>query len=561
MATWASVVVVARVAESGPLRRVLASYLAFHIAEFSTWVAILLYAYETTGPTSVGFVALLQLVPAALVATPAAALGDRYPRERVLRGGYLAQAVAMLATGAAMLAGLPVPIVYAAAAVAASSLVITRPTQSALLPSIARTPDELTASNAAAGVVEGFGVLLGPLIAAVVLTQASIGAVFLIAGVALIAAALGTLGLRPSGGLAAMQHREAELPGVPHEDVADPSFLAGLRTVAEDADARLVVGLLTARMLIVGCADVLFVLLALELLGMGAPGAGVLNAALGAGIVVGGAAAFALIGRSGLAMAAALGAGAWALAIGLVGITALPSLAPVLIVVGGAGLTVVDVAGRTILQRTIRDEVLARVFGIQEGLAMAALAAGSILVSVVAGTSGLAVTIAIVAGILPLTVLATWSRLIALDRRGGPPLRALHLLRATSLFRPLAPPQLEAIARRGQWLPVPSGVRIIDQGDQGDRYYVLAEGAVRVDQDGRHLRDLERTGDGFGEIALLRDVPRTASVTTTRESILFAIDRAPFLAAITGHPAAFAAAQEAAAVAADEPADVEVGPA
>ena len=385
MAAWESVAVVARVAESGPLRRVLASYLAFHIAEFSTWVAILLYAYETTGPTSVGFVALLQLVPAALVATPAAALGDRYPRERVLLGGYLVQAVAMLATGTAMLAGLPVPVVYAAAAVAASSLVLTRPTQSALLPSLARTPDELTASNAAAGVVEGFGVLLGPLIAAVVLTQASIGAVFLIAGAALVAAALGTLGLRPTGGLAAMQHLEAELPGVPHDDAADPSFLAGLRTVAADADARLVVGLLTARMLIVGCADVLFVLLALELLGMGAPGAGVLNAALGAGIVVGGAVAFAVIGRSGLASAAAVGAAAWALAIGLVGITALPNLAPILIVVGGAGLTVVDVAGRTILQRTVRDEVLARVFGIQEGLAMAALAAGSILVSVVAG--------------------------------------------------------------------------------------------------------------------------------------------------------------------------------
>jgi hypothetical protein len=313
-------------------------------------------------------------------------------------------------------------------------------------------------------------------------------------------------------------------------------------------------------MLIIGCADVLFVLLALELLGMGAPGAGVLNAALGAGIIVGGAIAFALIGRSGLAGAAAVGAGAWALAIGLIGITALPSLAPILIVVGGAGLTVVDVAGRTILQRTIRDDVLARVFGIQEGLAMAALAAGSILVSVVSGTSGLAVTIAVVALILPLIVLATWPRLVALDRRGGPPLRALHLLRATSLFRPLAPPELEAIARRGRWLPVPSGVRMIEQGDRGDRYYVLAEGAVRIEQDGRHLRDLEHPGDGFGEIALLRDVPRTASVTTTRESILFAIDRAPFLAAITGHPLAFAAAQEAAAVASDESSGTVVGP-
>ena len=301
----------------------------------------------------------------------------------------------------------PVWLVYLAAVVAASSLVVTRPTQSALLPALARTPDELTAANAAAGVVEGLGILLGPLLAAVILTRGSVGMVFLAASGFLLLAALGTLRLRPSGGLQAMRRAR--------EDVSDealvgddPSFLAGLRTVAADRDARLVVGLLTARMVVIGCADVLFVLLALELLGMGEPGAGLLNAALGAGTIVGGAAAFALIGRNGLAVAAAIGAVLWGVGIAVVGISASAFLAPWCIVLGGAGLTVVDVAGRTILQRSIRDAVLARVFGIQEGLAMAGLATGAVLVSLVSTAAGLAVTIVVVAAVLPIAVALSW---------------------------------------------------------------------------------------------------------------------------------------------------------
>jgi hypothetical protein len=295
-------------------------------------------------------------------------------------------------------------------------------------------------------------------------------------------------------------------------------------------------------MVIIGSADVLFVLMALELLGTGEPGAGILNAALGAGTIAGGAVTVALIGRGGLASVAAAGALLWGAALGLIGVTAAPMLAVALIVAGGAGLTVVDVAGRTILQRSIRDEVLARVFGIQESLAMAALAVGAILASAAVEVGGLTGAMVLAAALLPATVLVTWPRLRALDRRAPVPVQALALLRRTRLFSPLPPPQLEAVARRGVWLTIPDGTTVIRQGDPGDRYYVLSTGAVRVERDGRYLRDLDTAGVGFGEIALLRDVPRTATVTTTRESVLFAIDRAPFLAAVTGHPDAFRAA-------------------
>ena len=537
-ATASPVAVLRRVLANRDLRRVLPAYLAFNAAEFGTWIAILLYAYEQTGPASVGFVALLQLLPAALVAPAASALGDRFPRQRVLGLGYVLQAAAMLATAGAMLAGLPVLIVYLAAAIAATSLVVTRPTQSALLPSLARTPDELTAANGTAGIVEGAGVLSGPLAAAAVLAVSTPAMVFGLAGIALAVAAVATLSLRPSDdGL-----RQIVL--VDGAAAADGGFLEGLRTVAADPDARLIVGMLTARMLMIGAADVLFVLLALDLLDIGESGAGVLSAALGAGTIAAGALTFALVGRSRLAAVAAGGAVVWGVALAAVGLTATAWLAPVLLVVGGAGLAIVDVAGRTMLQRSVRDEVLSRVFGLQEGLAMFGLAVGSVLVPVLVAVTGLVGAVLLVAAVLPAAVVLTWSRLAGLDRRTVVPIREIALLRRSALCRPLPAPQLEAVARRTTWLTIPAGTAIIREGEAGDRFYVLAAGAVRVEREGRHLRDVDVVGDGFGEIALLRGVPRTATVTTIQETVLLTIDRAPFLAAVTGHPDAFAAAEQ-----------------
>jgi MFS family permease len=533
--------VLRRVLANRALRRVLPAYLAFNAAEFGTWVSILLYAYDRTGPASVGVVALLQLVPAALVAPAAAGLGDRFPRQRVLAVGYVVQASAMLATAAAMLAELPVVLVYLSAAVAASSLVVTRPTQSALLPSLSRTPDELTAANGAVGVVEGAGILVGPLVAAAILTQSTPAAVFAVAAVALASAAAATIRLRPIGGLVSAADGDGST------DPDDPGFLAGLRLVASDKDARIVVAILTAQFLMIGSADVLFVLLALELLGIGEAGAGILAAALGAGTMVGGALTFGLVGRGRLSFVAAVGSLAWGLAIAAVGLSASAVLAPVLVGVGGAGLAIVNIAGRTMLQRSIRDEVLSRVFGLQEGLAMGGLAAGSIIVPIVVAVGGLVNATVVVAILMPLIVAGAWRGLADIDRRSVVPMAQLALLRRTSVFRPLPAPQLEAVARRAIWLSVPSGTTVISEGATGDRFYVLASGSMRVEREGRHLRDLVTPGEGFGEIALLRGVPRTATVTATTESTLLAVDRGPFLAAVTGHPDAFVAAEQAVA--------------
>ena len=526
----------ARILRNRDLRRLLAAFLAFNAAEFATWVAILLFAYEATGPASVGFVAVLMLVPAAVLAPAAASLGDRYPRDRVLGLGYLAYGVGLAVTALAMAAGWPVSLIYLVAAFGGAPLVLVRPTQSALMPALSQTPDELTSANGAAGIIEGAGILLGPLIAAAVLTQAGPPAVFAISAAAVLGGAVLVARFRshrPSDEPPPRPRPGAAAEAVPRRSAA---MIAGIRAVIGDADARLVVGLMSARMLMIGSADVLFVLMALDLLGMGAPGAGILNAALGAGTIAGGATAFMLVGRGRLASVAAAGACLWGLALGLSGWFASPIVATILIVAGGAGLAIVDVAGRTILQRSVRDDVLARVFGIQEGLAMAALAVGSLMVPLFVAVFGLTGAVLVSAGVLPVIVGLAWSHLLALDARTAVPAEAIALLRRVALFEPMPAPGLEAVARRAAWLTVAPGTVVIAEGDVGDQYYVLSSGAVRVEREGRHLRDLTEAGDGFGEIALLRNVPRTATVIAIVESVVLTVDRPSFLAAVTGHP-------------------------
>ena len=525
------------------------AFLLFNAVEYATWVAVLLYAYDATGPASVGIVSLVQLLPSAVFAATAAAVADRYRRDRVLVAGYVVQAAAMAVTAIAMLAGAPPVLVYLLATIAACSLTLTRPTQGALLPAIARTPEELTAANGLAGSVEGLGTMLGPLAAAAILVVASPGAVFLAAALAGLVAAVLVMRLSSPGGWAVF------VPGGVHDHDHDQTLGAnddgdhgsleaetgrkrivrGLHALTANPDAGMVVGLLSARMLVIGALDVLYVLLALEVLGTGEPGAGMLNAAMGLGTVAGGAATFALAGRLRLAPVLAGGAIIVGFALVLLGGTAQPVLAAMLLALAGAGLAIVDVAGRTMLQRVAQDRVLARLLGALEGIGMAALAAGSVLMPVVAGIWDIGVAVVVAGLLLPASVGITWMRLRSIDGRSRVPERELALLRANRTLAPLPAPQLESVARRATWLAVETGELLIREGDAGDRYYVLASGSVRVTKAGQLLRELATPGNGFGEIALLRDVPRTASVTATAPVVVLAIDRADFLQAVTGH--------------------------
>jgi MFS family permease len=519
------------------LRRMALAYLGFSILEYGTWVALLVYAYDATGPASVGLVAFGQLVPAAFFAPLVNSLGDRYRRDRLLVAGYAALTLTTLAVGVAMLVGLPAALVYLVAVAYSCSLTVARPLQAALVPAYADTAQEVTAGNAVSTIIDGLGVLLGPILAGLLLVAGQPGQVFIVCAVLVSLSTFLAFRLRPHRvpDLAAAPTLAPPAPLDPRPSTRppQPSLFEGIRQVSRDADQRLLVIMLGARYVMIGAIDVLLVLLAIEVLEIGGAGAGYLTAAVGLGGVVGGALTLVLVGRGRLSPWLALGAVVFGL--GLLAAPVAPSAAAAagLMVVCGVSLALVDVAGRTLLQRIVPDDVLAGVFGLVEGFAMAGLAIGSILPSIFVARIGLPATFGVTAAILPIAAVFAWFRLGRAERRIRVPTQEIRLLRTLPLFAPVPAPALEAAARALVPVLHAGGSEVIRQGDVGDRFYVVERGRLAVSQDGRQLRQLER-GDSFGEIALMRAVPRTATVTALTDVELQALDRDAFLLAITG---------------------------
>jgi hypothetical protein len=224
-----------------------------------------------------------------------------------------------------------------------------------------------------------------------------------------------------------------------------------------------------------------------------------------------------------------------------------------LVVAAGAGRSVSAVSGNVLLQRIAPGEVLARVFGVLEGLRMLALGIGSVLASGLVAWLGIEGALIALGAFVPFIVLLAFRRILAIDREAeAPDAEAIALLRRTSIFAPLPEISLQRVAKQLSSIAFSAGVPIIREGDVGDRFYILAEGTARVTREGEHVVD-RAPGDYFGEIALLRDVPRTATVTATTPVRLFALEREAFLEAVTGHPQSLHAADRIAEERSAEP--------
>ena len=526
---WQAVSVLAALARNGNLRRVELAWGASVAAELTHFVALGVFAYTTGGASAVGIAGLVRMLPAALVAPFAATLGDRFRRERFLVVVSLAGSAALGGSAAAYFFSRSELIVFALAGVVGVTSTIFRPALQATLPSLARTPEELIAANGATSTFESLGTLLGPLVAGVLVSVANAGVVFLVASGALLVAA----------GLVQRVQVEGRIHVIAAAGLPRPRELlaGGFRAVVSAPTTRLLVVLTTAQSFIRGCLNVLIVVGAFRLLGAGAGAVGYLTAAVGVGGLIGAFGALSLKGRR-LAVPFGVSLVFWGLPIVLVAAWPHVAAAVFLLAVVGAANSVEDVAVFTLFQRIVPDDVLTRVLGIVWGLAMGAIAIGSVAATGIVALVGSRTAFVVVGAILPLVTLIVWRQLVRIDREMLPPVDELAIVEGVPMFAPLSIAAKEHMAARLVEVPVTAGEVVIRTGEAGDRFYMVADGALEVTNG---VRAEARRGDFFGELALLRDIPRTATVIATTRSRLYALERDDFLAAVTGHSAVRAA--------------------
>jgi hypothetical protein len=209
-------------------------------------------------------------------------------------------------------------------------------------------------------------------------------------------------------------------------------------------------------------------------------------------------------------------------------------LVALLLAVVGGNRAILDVAGRTLLQRAVSPHLLGRTFGALESLSMAGRAVGSVLVPTLVLLGGSEAALGGLAVVLLLGAAIGGRRMFTVDAAADVPVVEISLLRSMRLFSALGPPALEAVARSLERWDLAAGTPLMNEGDTGDFYYVIGSGEVHVTREGRSLGHRVR-GDGVGEVALLRDVPRTASVTAATPVTVYVLDREAFLTAVTGH--------------------------
>jgi MFS family permease len=506
----------------------LRAQLAFGAAwtsEAAFTVALGVVAFRDGGAEAVGVVAFLRTAPSALLAPVGTAFADRFPRDRVLAWSCLIRVGATAAATSVLAAGGPSPAVYALAVIATAAFRLFRPAHSALLPGLCNTPLELSSANVVRGLLDSLSTLLGPLAAALLLELSGPAAVFGTSAALSLASGLLLLGLsyeRPQRG------RPQPLRRIVHETVE------GFRALARYRDAGVLIGLALAQALTQGFLYVFVVVLALEQLGMGAPGVGLLTAAVGAGAVASSLGASTFVTGRGLAALEGVGVILWGLPLTLSG--ALPHEPVVLglMCVIGIGNALVDIGLHTLPARLVPEELLARVFGAKASLTALSIAVGSFITPFAIDLLGIRGALALLGLVAPTLAALAWHRLRAIDSAIEHRDKEIEVLNDVPMFRPLPMPAIDELALYVDDVDVAAGQDVFRQGDHGDRFYVIADGEADVIGDGRLIRTL-RPGDGFGEIALLHDTRRTATVRARSSIRLYTLDRHHFLSAVSGY--------------------------
>jgi MFS family permease len=514
------------VVRNAELRRLELAWGGFFVVEWASLLAVSVWAYGHGGASAVGLVGVLRMLPAAVALPFGAAVADRFPRHRVLVVVYVAQALLVAGVAGVIQANGPVALTYLLIAAVGVAAAPCRPAQLAFAPVLARSPEELVAANVTQMTFEGLATLLGPALAGLVLAVSGPPAALAIAAGFSLASALLVAGVRGKADPTRAARRE-------RESVVD-SLAGGVRELARWPDLVAVIGGFWAQTFVRGMLNVLLVSLTLTTLGLGEGAVGFISGAFGAGVILGALGAASMVGMRRLGRPVALALVLWGTPLVVIAVSPVVVIAVAALVVSGIGNAVLDVAGFTLMQRIADDRVLGRVFGVFYVGVLASMGIGSVVAPALIDLIGIRGALALGGALLPAAALVVYPRLHRIDDHASVPEAALSAVAAVPLFEPLPPTSLEKLARAAASETVPAGAAVVTQGEFGNTFYVIVSGSFEVSSDGRLLRTLG-PGDFFGEIALLRDVRRTATVSAATDSVVLAIRRMEFLSAVLGN--------------------------
>lgn len=511
-----------RAGVSARIRRALLAYGMTAFVEFATWLAILLVAYREGGPVYVGIASVVMLVPAIVLIPFVAGVGDRMPRSRALALTHVTIAITSALTAAMLLIDAPFWLTLVVATLLNIALGVARPMHFAMLPLLANRPGDVVSANALSSSLDGAALLVGYVLAGVLTDYLGAWTVLMLCaglagGAALLVGSLRT----PVARLG-----DDDVPGRILE------ALGGFISLRRSTGAITLLLLIAVMSVVEGANDTLTITFNDQVLQLSESSAGLLAGAYGAGLALGGVVIATLARRRRLAPIV-LG-GTLLMALSQAAVSVLGSLAPavVLLMIVGIGISMIIVSARTLLQRSTDDAVLARVMGVQEGVQLLGLTFGAIVGPLLVELMGPSQAFVPLGALVGVFGVLSYAAIRGLDARSAPREPEVHLLRRVPFLSALQPYDLERLAQRATWLEVRAGEAVIVQGEVGDCYYVVDSGELSVTVDGQVRQHRMTAGDGFGEIALLHEVPRTASVTAISRTRLLRVSAEDFLATV-----------------------------
>lgn len=523
------------------VRRVVGAFAAVTVGEWVLGTTVAIHAYSVGGALLVGLVGF-RFLPAAFAGLLTASLADTHRREWVLTATAGTRAIASGLAAGALALKLPfvVPLLLVWLDAAAGSAY--RPAQAALIPTIVATPAEFTAASALASNAKSSGQIVGALAGGLLVAGLPIGiAVSVAAGLQLVAA-ITTAGIKATV--------------APRLEITLRERLArmreGARTISGDREAKEIVGYACLRSLIRGLWLSLGVVASLRLLGLGKAGFGILMAAAGVGALIAIPISAVLIGRRWMARWLAGALLMCGVPIAAIGGDFATGAAIAFMVGWGMGMALSDVAGQTVLVRVVPAAAIGRVTGLTESGKLLFEGGASLLAPLLVATLGIRDAL-IVAGFAVSAVVAAGARSFArIDARASDRVELVQLLAQVPLFHGLRVDALEAVVSALQRISLPPGRDVVTEGVRDDRgWYLVEQGRLEVLINGFVVNEVTR-GGGFGELALLRDRPRAATVRTTTDVTLLALERDAFLSAVSGTDVTLSGSLEAAPASGDD---------